>query len=56
MTLDKDEISFALKVAITVKIPGVEREVAEKVLHDAHEICPYSRATRGNVPVTLTLV
>jgi lipoyl-dependent peroxiredoxin len=56
VTLEKDEISFALKVAISVKMPGIERDVAEKVLHDAHEICPYSRATRGNVPVTLTLV
>ena len=56
VTLEKDEISFALSVAISVRLPGVEREAAEKVLHDAHEICPYSRATRGNVDVTLTLL
>lgn len=56
VTLEKDEISFALAVKISVKMPGVDRAVAETVLHEAHEICPYSRATRGNVHVTLELI
>ncbi len=56
VTLDKDEISFALAVKLSVRLPGVEREIAEKILHEAHEICPYSRATRNNVPVTLELI
>lgn len=56
VTLDKDEISFALGVMLSVKMPGLERALAEQILHEAHEICPYSRATRGNVPVTLQLV
>ncbi len=56
VTLDKDEISFALAVKLSVHLPGVERETAETILHEAHEICPYSRATRNNVPVTLELI
>ena len=56
VTLDKDEISFALAVKLAVRLPGVERAQAEAILHEAHEICPYSRATRDNVPVTLELI
>lgn len=56
VTLDKDEVSFALSVTLSVHLPGVDAETGEKVLHDAHQICPYSRATRGNIPVKLQLV
>jgi osmotically inducible protein OsmC len=44
---------YALAVELEVSIPGVEREVAEKILKRAHEVCPYSNATRGNIEVTL---
>lgn len=47
---------FGLQVALDVRIPGVEREVAEKLLQAAHQACPYSNATRGNIEVTLTLL
>ena len=56
VTLDKDEISFALKVDITLSVPGADKAAVKALLDDAHTICPYSRATRGNVPVTLTVV
>jgi Ohr subfamily peroxiredoxin len=56
VTLDKDEISFALKVDITLSVPGADKAAVQALLEDAHTICPYSRATRGNVPVTLTVV
>lgn len=56
ITLDKDDVSFALAVKLSVHIPGVERAQGETILHEAHEICPYSRATRNNVPVTLELI
>ena len=36
-------------------MPGVEREMAEKLVARAHDICPYSRATRGNIDVQLTI-
>jgi lipoyl-dependent peroxiredoxin len=56
VTIDKDDISFALKVELTVSIPGVDKDKVQALVEDAHKICPYSRATRGNVPVTLTVV
>ena len=56
VTLEKDEISFAMKVVITLHVPGADKAAAQALLEDAHKICPYSRATRGNVPVTLTVV
>jgi osmotically inducible protein OsmC len=47
---------FALKVDLSVSLPGVERSVAEKLVADAHIVCPYSNATRNNVEVSLTVV
>lgn len=48
---------FALDVALEVALPGLERAVAEELARAAHErICPYSRAVRGNVEVTVTVV
>ncbi|MEO5666358.1 MAG: organic hydroperoxide resistance protein [Nocardioides sp.] len=47
--------SFQLAVALEVTIPGAERDVAEKVVARAHEVCPYSNATRGNIEVVLTV-
>ena len=44
---------FGLEVTLVVEVPDVEREVAEKLVADAHQVCPYSNATRGNVDVTL---
>lgn len=46
---------FALTVTLTVSLPGVPADRAEELLERAHQVCPYSRATRGNVPVELTL-
>ena len=56
VTLDKDEISFALKAELKVSIPGADKDKVKALVEDAHKICPYSRATRNNVPVTLTVV
>jgi Ohr subfamily peroxiredoxin len=47
---------FALKVDLSISLPGVERSVAEKLVADAHIVCPYSNATRNNVEVSLTVV
>ena len=47
--------AFGLSVALEVTIPGAERETAEKVVARAHEVCPYSNATRGNIEVVLTV-
>ena len=56
VTIDKDEVSFGLKVELTVSLPGADKQKLQALVEDAHKICPYSRATRGNVPVTLTVV
>jgi len=53
--MDKDEISFGFKADIKVAIPGADKDKAKALVEDAHKICPYSRATRNNVPVTLTV-
>ena len=39
-----------------VTIPGADKAKVQALVEDAHKICPYSRATRNNVPVTLTVV
>jgi lipoyl-dependent peroxiredoxin len=54
--IGRDATSYALKVDIALKIPGLEDAQVKEVLDAAHEICPYSKATRGNVPVTLTVL
>jgi osmotically inducible protein OsmC len=47
------EGGFGLEVALHVELGGVEQAVAERLVEAAHQVCPYSNATRGNVPVTL---
>jgi Ohr subfamily peroxiredoxin len=47
---------FGLAVELVVSLPGIERETAEKLVEAAHQMCPYSNATRGNIDVTLTVV
>ncbi|PZO76385.1 MAG: organic hydroperoxide resistance protein [Sphingomonas taxi] len=46
---------FGITADLTVSLPGIERDQAEKLVDAAHQICPYSNATRGNVDVGLTL-
>lgn len=42
---------FGLDVDLTITLPGLDRAEAEKLVEAAHEVCPYSNATRGNVEV-----
>lgn len=51
--LIKDDVSFHVGARLTLNAPGLDRETAEKLLHTAHEVCPYSKATRGNIEVEL---
>ncbi|WP_446692641.1 organic hydroperoxide resistance protein, partial [Rhodospirillum rubrum] len=44
---------FSLEVALDITLGGVDQATAEDVVAEAHEVCPYSHATRGNIPVTL---
>ena len=47
---------FGIEVQLAVTIPGMERAAAEALVAKAHEVCPYSNATRGNIEVTLSVV
>jgi Ohr subfamily peroxiredoxin len=47
---------FGLTVELDVHVPQLDRDTAESVVADAHKVCPYSNATRGNIDVTLTVV
>lgn len=46
---------FGISVAMRVSVPGLERAAAEALVAAAHEVCPYSNATRGNVDVSFTV-
>lgn len=48
--------AFGISVAMAISVPGMERSAAEALVAAAHEVCPYSNATRGNIDVTLKLV
>ncbi|HYZ92916.1 MAG TPA: organic hydroperoxide resistance protein [Actinomycetota bacterium] len=47
---------FSLAVVLEAELPGVERATAQELVEEAHQVCPYSNATRGNIEVTLTVV
>jgi Ohr subfamily peroxiredoxin len=47
---------FGLEVTLNVSLPGMERSAAEALVHKAHEVCPYSNATRGNIEVSLNIL
>ncbi len=51
-----DTGAFNLAVELEAELPGLERPEAEALVARAHEVCPYSNATRGNVEVTLSVV
>ncbi|WP_055109137.1 organic hydroperoxide resistance protein [Paenibacillus ihumii] len=53
---DPSDGGFQLAVAIDAQIPGVDRGKAQELLHKAHDFCPYSKATRGNIEVKLNLI
>lgn len=46
---------FALQARLNVSLPGLEHDVARAVVNEAHQICPYSKATRGNIDVTINV-
>jgi len=53
--IDKDEVSFALSAKITVALPGADKDKLRALADDAHSICPYSRATRGNIDAVVEI-
>jgi lipoyl-dependent peroxiredoxin len=47
---------FCLQARLNVSLPGIDTEVAQAVADAAHQLCPYSKATRGNIDVVITAV
>ncbi len=47
---------FGIQVKLSIHLPGMDRAMAEQLVAAAHQVCPYSNATRGNIDVTLTIV
>ena len=47
---------FGIQVALHVTVPGMDKAAAKKLVDAAHQVCPYSNATRGNIDVTLDVV
>ena len=48
--------AFGIAVAMAVSVPGMDQAAVQALVTTAHEVCPYSNATRGNIDVTLTVV
>lgn len=56
VSIGKDATSFALAVELKAYLPGLNQHEAIDLLNAAHQICPYSKATRNNVDVKLTVL
>jgi osmotically inducible protein OsmC len=54
--LNLGDDGYFLGTRLNVRLPGVECNVAKALVGEAHRICPYSKATRGNIEVKITLV
>ncbi|MDE9364058.1 organic hydroperoxide resistance protein [Luteipulveratus sp. YIM 133132] len=50
-----DGVGYALEVTLEVVIPDLPHEQAQQLADQAHQVCPYSNATHGNIPVTVTV-
>jgi Ohr subfamily peroxiredoxin len=48
--------AYFIQARLNVSLPGLPRDVAQQVVDRAHQTCPYSKATRGNIDVTITLI
>lgn len=53
---DEADGGFKLAVKLDVKGTGIEKDQLEDLVHKAHDFCPYSKATRGNIEVTLEAI
>jgi Ohr subfamily peroxiredoxin len=51
-----EEAEYLLSARFTISIPGIDRTVAQDLIRQAEKICPYSKATRGNIDVTLNVL
>jgi len=54
--LGTGEGGYFIQARLNVSLPGIERSVAQSLIEAAHQTCPYSKATRGNIDVAITLI
>ncbi|MDP1741356.1 MAG: organic hydroperoxide resistance protein [Polaromonas sp.] len=54
--LGKIPAGYGIAVRLDISLPGMDRAAAQDLIDTAHQVCPYSNATRGNIDVTITLV
>ena len=54
--LGKGEDGFGIQARLNISLPGLDREIAQSLVDAAHQMCPYSKATRGNISVEIKLV
>ena len=52
----RSEGGFGLTVSLAISLPGVDHAAAEALVEKAHQVCPYSNATRGNIDVQLSVI
>ncbi|MDE1153024.1 MAG: organic hydroperoxide resistance protein [Micavibrio sp.] len=55
VTLNQNEGGFFIEPTLNVQLPAIDRALAEELVREAHKVCPYSKAVRGNVNVALKL-
>jgi lipoyl-dependent peroxiredoxin len=53
--IGKIPTGFALEITLTITLPGLDAEVSQALVDAAHQVCPYSNATRGNIDVKLVI-
>jgi lipoyl-dependent peroxiredoxin len=56
VSIGRDDGGLGLAAELATRLPGVDRATAEKLVHEAHQVCPYSKATRNNIEVKLSVV
>lgn len=54
--LNLGDDGYFLSARLNVSMPGIERDIAQVLVDEAHQICPYSKATRGNIDVAINVV
>ena len=52
----RSEGGFGLDIALAVALPGMDHSEAQALVEKAHQVCPYSNATRGNIDVKLSVI
>jgi Ohr subfamily peroxiredoxin len=53
--LGTTENAYFLQARLNISLPGLDKELARQLIEEAHQTCPYSKATRGNIHVELNV-